>query len=76
MGTPVYPPVTWPRGTQRRSTLPDVISIPAEARGRLAEVAAAEGLSVRAYLTNVAEGAHPSRRRDRAEQARGVPPVS
>lgn len=49
------------------------VRIPEEARDRLAAVAAAEGLSLRAYLTRVAEGLlTPAERAERAEQARAV----
>ncbi|MFJ8045810.1 hypothetical protein ACIRBX_35395 [Kitasatospora sp. NPDC096147] len=47
------------------------VRIPAEARDRLAEVAAAEHLSLRAYLARLAETVlTPSERAERAEQAR------
>ncbi|MBU3867367.1 hypothetical protein KN815_25915 [Streptomyces sp. 4503] len=49
------------------------IRIPAEARDRLAEIAAAEGLSLRAYLARIAETAlTPAERAERAEKARAV----
>ncbi|MFE0043129.1 hypothetical protein [Streptomyces albireticuli] len=49
------------------------IRIPADARDRLAEVAAAEGLSLRAYLARLAdELLTPAERAERAEQARRV----
>jgi hypothetical protein len=49
------------------------IRIPAEARDRLAEIAAAEGLSLRAYLARLAETVlTPAERAERAEQARAV----
>ncbi|MEU4895537.1 hypothetical protein AB0B12_28805 [Streptomyces sp. NPDC044780] len=49
------------------------IRIPAEARDRLAEIAAAEGLSLRAYLARLAETAlTPAERAQRAEKARAV----
>jgi hypothetical protein len=47
------------------------VRIPEEARDRLAEVAAGEGLSLRAYLARLAEGLlTPAERAQRAEQAR------
>ncbi len=47
------------------------IRIPAGARDRLAEVAAAEGMSLRAYLARLAEMVlTPAERAARAEQAR------
>ncbi|MER8184873.1 hypothetical protein [Kitasatospora sp. NPDC094015] len=47
------------------------VRIPAEARDRLAEVAAAEHLSLRAYLARLAETVlTPAERAERAEQAR------
>jgi hypothetical protein len=49
------------------------IRIPAEARDRLAEVAAAEGLSLRVYLTRLANTLPtPTERTARAEQARAI----
>jgi hypothetical protein len=49
------------------------VRIPAEARDRLAEVAAAEGLSLRAYLARLAESVlTPAERAERAEQASQV----
>ena len=49
------------------------IRIPVEARDRLAEVAAAEGLSLRAYLTRLATIlSPPTRRAARAELARAI----
>lgn len=49
------------------------IRIPAEARDRLAEVAAAEGMSLRAYLARLAETLlTPSERAARAQRARDV----
>ena len=49
------------------------IRIPVEARDRLAEVAAAEGLSLRAYLTRLATIlSPPTERAARAEQARAI----
>lgn len=52
--------------------MPDAnVRIPADARDRLAEVAAAEGLSLRAYLARLADTLlTPSERAARAEQAR------
>ncbi|MFJ8623343.1 hypothetical protein ACIRD3_10870 [Kitasatospora sp. NPDC093550] len=47
------------------------IRIPAEARDRLAEIAAGEHLSLRAYLSRLAEDLlTPDERAERAEQAR------
>lgn len=47
------------------------IRIPSEARDRLAEIAAAEGLSLRAYLARLADTLlTPAERAERAEQAR------
>ncbi|MFC5889141.1 hypothetical protein ACFQ0M_45970 [Kitasatospora aburaviensis] len=47
------------------------VRIPAEARDRLAEIAAAEHLSLRAYLARLAETLlTPAERAERAEQAR------
>jgi hypothetical protein len=49
------------------------IRIPAEARDRLAEIAAADGLSLRAYLARLAETLlTPAERAERAERARAV----
>ncbi|WP_031076187.1 hypothetical protein [Streptomyces sp. NRRL WC-3742] len=49
------------------------IRIPAEARDRLAEIAAAEHLSLRAYLAQLAETLlTPAERAERAEQARAA----
>ncbi len=49
------------------------VRIPAEARDRLAEVAAAEGLSLRAYLARLASTLlTPAERAERAERARAV----
>lgn len=49
------------------------VRIPSEARDRLAKVAAAEGLSLRAYLARLAETVlTPEERAERAEQARRV----
>ncbi|MGW0822239.1 hypothetical protein [Streptomyces sp. NPDC002845] len=49
------------------------IRIPAEARDRLAEIAAGEGLSLRAYLARLADSLlTPAERAERAEQARAV----
>lgn len=49
------------------------IRIPAEARDRLAEVAAAEGLSLRSYLARLAgELTTPAERSERAERARQI----
>ncbi len=49
------------------------VRIPAEARDRLAEVAAAEGLSSRAYLARLASTLlTPAERAERAERARAV----
>ncbi|WUD70391.1 hypothetical protein OG937_45315 [Streptomyces sp. NBC_00510] len=47
------------------------VRIPAEARDRLAQIAAAEGLSLCAYLTRLAETLlTPAERAERAEAAR------
>ncbi|MFH8789758.1 hypothetical protein [Streptomyces roseoverticillatus] len=47
------------------------IRIPADARNRLAEVAAAEGMSLRAYLSRLAdELLTPAERAEQAERAR------
>ncbi|MFD7907027.1 hypothetical protein ACFV4F_12470 [Kitasatospora sp. NPDC059722] len=49
------------------------IRIPVEARDRLAKIAAAEHLSLRAYLARLAETTlTPDERAERAEQARTV----
>lgn len=49
------------------------IRIPTDARDRLAEIAAAEGLSLRAYLARLAETLlTPAERAERAERARAV----
>lgn len=49
------------------------VRIPVEARDRLAQVAAAEGMSLRAYLARLAEQAlTPAERAERAEKAREV----
>jgi hypothetical protein len=49
------------------------IRIPADARDRLAEIAAAEGLSLRAYLARLADTLlTPAERAARAEQARAA----
>ncbi|MEV6775198.1 hypothetical protein [Streptomyces syringium] len=49
------------------------IRIPADARDRLAEIAAAEGLSLRAYLARLADNLlTPAERAKRAEQARAA----
>jgi hypothetical protein len=54
--------------------VPDAnIRIPASARDRFAEIAAAEGLSLRAYLARLAETLlTPAERAERAERARAV----
>jgi predicted HicB family RNase H-like nuclease len=47
-----YVPIPCERMDRRRTTVADAnVRIPAEARDRLAEVAAAEGMSLRAYIT-------------------------
>lgn len=47
------------------------VRIPAEARDRLADIAAAEGMSLRAYLARLADTLlTPAERAVRAEQAR------
>jgi len=49
------------------------IRIPAEARDRLAEIAAAEGVSLRTYLARLAQSVlTPAERTARAERAREV----
>ncbi|MEV8457692.1 hypothetical protein AB0467_34355 [Streptomyces sp. NPDC052095] len=49
------------------------IRIPEEAKDRLAAIAAAEGLSLRAYLARLAETIlTPAERAERAEQARAA----
>ncbi|MFI5796819.1 hypothetical protein [Streptomyces sp. NPDC051677] len=49
------------------------IRIPADARDRLAEIAAGEGLSLRAYLARLAETLlTPAERAERADKARAV----
>ncbi len=49
------------------------LRLPAEARDRFAELAAAEGLSVRAFLARLAESLlTPAERAERAERARAV----
>ncbi|MFB7936949.1 hypothetical protein [Streptomyces sp. NPDC056049] len=49
------------------------VRIPEEARDRLAAVAAAEGLSLRAYLARLAETVlTPAERADRAAQAKAA----
>ncbi|ABD11701.1 conserved hypothetical protein [Frankia casuarinae] len=59
---------------ERRLSMADAnVRIPAEARDRLAEVAAAEGLSLRAYLARLASTLlTPAERAERAERARAV----
>jgi hypothetical protein len=54
--------------------MPDAnIRIPAEARDRLAEIAAGEGLSLRAYLARLADSLlTPAERAEKAERARAV----
>jgi hypothetical protein len=54
--------------------MPDAnIRIPADARDRLAEIAAGEGLSLRAYLARLADSLlTPAERAERAERARAV----
>lgn len=54
--------------------MPDAnVRIPQEAKDRLAAVAAAEGLSLRAYLARLAEGLlTPAERAERAERAEEV----
>jgi Arc-like DNA binding domain len=54
--------------------VPDAnVRIPAETRDRLAEVAAAEGLSLRAYLGRLADTLlTPTERAQRAERARAL----
>ncbi|MFI7358559.1 hypothetical protein ACIBTP_32105 [Streptomyces avidinii] len=54
--------------------MPDAnVRIPEEARDRLAAIAAAEGLSLRAYLARLAETLlTPAERAERAEEARAA----
>lgn len=54
--------------------MPDAnIRLPEEAKDRLAAIAAAEGLSLRAYLARLAETLlTPAERAERAEQARAA----
>ncbi|QKW11066.1 hypothetical protein HUT18_21245 [Streptomyces sp. NA04227] len=54
--------------------MPDAnVRIPEEAKSRLAAIAAAEGLSLRAYLSQLAESLlTPQERAERAERARRV----
>lgn len=54
--------------------MPDAnIRLPEEAKDRLAAIAAAEGLSLRAYLARLAETLlTPAERAERAEKARAV----
>lgn len=54
--------------------MPDAnVRIPEEAKDRLAAVAAAEGMSLRAYLARLAEGLlTPAERAERAEKARDM----
>jgi hypothetical protein len=54
--------------------MPDAnVRIPEEARDRLAAIAAAEGLSLRAYLARLAESMlTPAERAERAEKARAA----
>jgi hypothetical protein len=57
----------------RSPTLSDAnIRIPADARDRLAEIAAAEGMSLRTYLARLAESLLTRRTRRHAEQARAA----
>ncbi|WP_156723235.1 hypothetical protein [Streptomyces apocyni] len=49
------------------------VRIPTEARDRLAEIAAGEGLSLRAYLSRLADSLlTPAERAERAEQTRAA----
>ena len=49
------------------------VRMPQEARDRLAAVASAEGVSLRAYLTRLAnQVTTPAERAERAERARGI----
>lgn len=49
------------------------VRIPAEARDRLARIASAEGMSLRGYLSHLAETLlTPEERAERAEQARAI----
>ncbi|MDX3453752.1 hypothetical protein PV396_17630 [Streptomyces sp. ME02-8801-2C] len=54
--------------------MPDAnVRIPADARDRLADIAAAEGLSLRSYLARLAETLlTPAERAERATKARAV----
>ncbi|MPY60234.1 hypothetical protein [Streptomyces spongiae] len=54
--------------------MPDAnLRIPADARDRLAEIAAGEGLSLRSYLARLAETLlTPAERAERAEKAQAV----
>ena len=72
VGTGAYPyPASCVRGA---CAMPDAnVRIPAEARNRLADIAAAEGLSLRAYLARLAESLlTPAERAEQAEKARAV----
>lgn len=71
-GTGAYPYTGCRRGGS--TTVPDAnIRIPAEARDRLAQVAAAEGLSLRAYLARLADTLlTPDERARQAEQTRSM----
>lgn len=49
------------------------VRLPVQARDKLAEIAEAEGMSLRAYLTRLADSLlTPAERAERAEQARKV----
>lgn len=70
-GTGTYP---YPMGMGRSTMMSDAnIRLPEEAKERLAAIAAAEGLSLRAYLARLAETLlTPAERAERAEKARMV----
>jgi hypothetical protein len=72
MGTYPYPYTA--KVSERTLIMPDAnVRIPAEARDRLSEIAAAEGLSLRAYLARLAESLlTPAERAERAERARAA----
>jgi hypothetical protein len=70
-----YVPVPYRIGDHEEgSAVPDAnIRIPVSARDRFAEIAAAEGLSLRAYLAHLAETLlTPAERAERAETARAM----
>jgi hypothetical protein len=67
-------PVSWKANGWKEAAVADAnIRIPAGARDRLAEIAAAEGLSLRAYLARLADTLlTPAERAARADQARAA----